>query len=444
MSTKKHERFATRSKTTANYWATGNRLFKFARKSANGATTIDAEYSMQISFRGRRSQFQLHTPIKAEAASKAARIYCDIVGKGWDEALEIHKPNAKPKKLAADTSLPPATVGSLISANARFSSARPESLEAYSKALRRIVAGIFNIAKGKKYDAFRGGRAAWIDRIDSKALSELTPAAVLAWRNQRIRAAKTPEERGRATVTTNSLIRNAKALLSNKVRPFIEQEMKLPSPLFFEGISAEPEPNLRYRSKIDAGEILEAARQDLAEQPETLKLLVLTLVCGLRRSEADTLLWDQFDFKRRILVIEDTEHKRLKSTDSAGEIDLEPEVCEMFEGFAKFRQSPFVLEASKRVRTSSMQDRKTRGYRCDLTQRSLIAWLRKQGVESRRPIHTLRKEIGAIIASREGIWKASRYLRHSDIRITSKLYSDKKVPVTSGLASFLVPPANRD
>jgi hypothetical protein len=63
----------------------------------------------------------------------------------------------------------------------------------------------------------------------------------------------------------------------------------------------------------------------------------------------------------------------------------------------------------------------------------------QQGVNSIRPIHTLRKEIGAVIASRDGIWKASRYLRHSDIRITSKLYADKKVPVTAGLAAFLTP-----
>jgi hypothetical protein len=71
-----------------------------------------------------------------------------------------------------------------------------------------------------------------------------------------------------------------------------------------------------------------------------------------------------------------------------------------------------------------------------------VEWLRKQGVQGLRPIHTLRKEIGAVIASRDGIWKASRYLRHSDIRITSRLYADKKIPVTSGLAAFFAPVAD--
>lgn len=67
------------------------------------------------------------------------------------------------------------------------------------------------------------------------------------------------------------------------------------------------------------------------------------------------------------------------------------------------------------------------------------ASIRENGI---RPIHTLRKEIGAVIASRDGIWKASRYLRHSDIRITSKLYADKKIPVTAGLAAFFAPVAD--
>jgi hypothetical protein len=42
----------------------------------------------------------------------------------------------------------------------------------------------------------------------------------------------------------------------------------------------------------------------------------------------------------------------------------------------------------------------------------------------------MRKEIGSIIASENGIFEASRYLRHSDIRITSAIYADKKKTVT--------------
>ena len=426
--------FAAKSKTSANYWQSGKRLFKLTRRNSQGVMMTDADYSCQISSGGHRERFQLRTANKAEAASKAAAIYRDVVGKGWEEARRIHKPKVAPKV----ETLPPATVGSLIAASMRLSNARAESMGAYAKALRRIAVGALEIKGGKKFDAFKGGRAAWVEKIDASPLSDLTPSVVLAWRNRFMKAARTPEARGRAAVTVNSLVRNAKALLSKKVRPFIEQEMQLPSPLFFEGVSAEQEPSLRYRSKIDAETILRAAQSELAGQDtEAFKLLLLTLVCGLRRSEADTLMWSQFDFGKRVLVIKDTEHKLLKSKDSAGDIDLEPELCALFQGYMATAQSPFVLEPSKRTRVATMQERATRGYRCEPTHQSLLTWLRAQGLNGIRPIHTMRKEIGSIIASRDGIWKASLYLRHSDIRITSKLYADKKIPVTAGLGSLL-------
>ena len=429
--------FAARSKTSANYWQQGKRLFRFNRKNAEGVQVQDADYSCQISHSGRRVQFQLHTPNKAAAATKAATIYRDVVGKGWEEAIRIHKPKSAPKIV----SLPVATVGSLINASMRLSSARVESMDAYAKALRRITAGVFEISEGKKYDAFKGGRTEWLEKIDGKPLSELTPAAVLSWRNRYMKKARSQEERGRAAVTVNSLIRNAKSLISKKIRRFIEQEMILPSPLFFEGLSAEAEPSLRYRSKIDAEAILKAAQSELAESdPEAFKLLLLTLVCGLRRSEADTVLWRQFNFEKGLLIIEDTEHKRLKSKDSAGDIDLEPELCAVFQRLKGETKSAFVLESPKGIRIKKESDsRKSRGYRCNETHHRVLLWLRNHGVTGMRPMHTLRKEIGSVIASRDGIWKASRYLRHSDIRITSRLYADKKIPVTSGLGAILAP-----
>lgn len=437
-------RFAPKSKGSANYWQVEGRLFKFTRgKKTKGVTVkADADYSCRISFGNRREQFQLHTANKAEAASKAASIYRDVAGKGWEEALCIHKPKAAPKV----KTLPPATVGGLIEASKRLSKARTESLDTYAKALRRITAGVLGIADGKKFDAFAGGRQAWLEKIDGKPLAALTPKAVTEWKIRFMKSARTPEERNRAAVTVNSLIRNAKALLSvrkkNNVCPLVEQEMQLPSPLFFDGVIDEEEPDMRYESIVDAESILRAAQSELAiQEPEAFKLLLLTLNCGLRRSEADALMWSQFNFQKRVLIIADNDYRRLKSKKSAGSIDLEPELCALFQGFMAKSQGPFVLEASRHIRFASAHERKSRGYRCERTHQSLLAWLRKQGVKGIRPIHTMRKEIGSIIASRDGIWKASLYLRHSGIVITSKLYADKKTPVTSGLGGFLAPAA---
>lgn len=155
---------------------------------------------------------------------------------------------------------------------------------------------------------------------------------------------------------------------------------------------------------------------------------------GLRRSEADKLLWSQFDFERRILRIEDTDEHRLKSRDSAGDVDMDPETCALFLRFlAQSRNGRFVLEEAQQTQARQGNIR----YRADATHRRLLVWLRSKGVTDKKPIHTLRKEIGSIIASRDGIFAASRYLRHADIQTTSRFYADKKIPITAGLGAIL-------
>jgi integrase len=173
-------------------------------------------------------------------------------------------------------------------------------------------------------------------------------------------------------------------------------------------------------------------------KPEVFKALLLTLVCGLRRSEADSMTWVQIDLDAGTLDIRDTEHKALKSADSAGKIALDAELVALLRGFKARAKGLFLLETPRLSRIPFTEHR-SRTYRCDATYQELIDWLRVKGVPGKRPIHTLRKEIGSIIASRDGIFAASRYLRHSDIRITSKLYADTKTLVAAGLGSLLAP-----
>jgi integrase len=63
--------------------------------------------------------------------------------------------------------------------------------------------------------------------------------------------------------------------------------------------------------------------------------------------------------------------------------------------------------------------------------------LRKNGVEGAKPIHTLRKEAGSIIATKAGIHAASRFLRHADIQVTSMHYADYKERVTVDMDDLL-------
>ncbi len=408
-------------KTDKRYWMQEKKLLSDPR-----SPTLFCKIQCQ----GRRESFPLKTANREAAAKKAALIYRDIVAGGWEAALATHKPET------VQAEVPAASVGSLIEAATRLSSARPESLDAYGKALRRITAGVIGLDNGRTYD-FKRGSEEWRAKVDAVSLDTLTPARVLAWKNAFLKAAPTPEDRNHASVTVNSLMRNSKSLLGKKTAPFIAQEIKLPPQLWFHGITAEAEPSLRYRLKIDAGTIIAAARDELADtQSEAFKLLLLTLVCGLRRSEADSLLWEQVDLDKAVISLHDTQFKKLKSKDSGGDIGMDAELVAMLRGFRTNAAGAFVLETPKLARVE-ITKQKSRGYRCDATLKILLEWLRKKGVPSQRPIHTLRKEIGSIIASRDGIFKASRYLRHSDIRITSRLYADTKAPVCAGLGAML-------
>lgn len=209
-----------------------------------------------------------------------------------------------------------------------------------------------------------------------------------------------PIDKRHAIVTVNSLIRNAKALLGKKILPFVGQRLVISRPLPFDGVSLEKSPSLRYTSRVDAYAILATARDELAESdPEGFKVLVLALVCGLRRSEIENLLWRAFDFTKAVLRVEPSEYHELKSEDSAGEIDLDAETAALFQGFrARASKELFVIESANPAR----RDTKSRCYRCNDIFDRVNSWLRGQGVENAKPLHTMRKEIGSIIAGAVG------------------------------------------
>lgn len=78
-------------------------------------------------------------------------------------------------------------------------------------------------------------------------------------------------------------------------------------------------------------------------------------------------------------------------------------------------------------------------YRCEPHFEDLYVWLRKQGVTARKPLHELRKELGALLASSQGIFAAQSVLRHAQISTTAAYYTDKKRRITAGLGSLLAP-----
>ena len=418
-----------KSRFTVAYWK--ERVAKVEGRSGQSPT-----FSIQIAYQGRRSRFPLRTAEKEAAAEKALAIFRVIEGEGWDAAMDRFKPS--PKKRAG-------TVGELIAASRDLSTVREATFNAYAGAFRRIAADIAGVANVTK-ETERRDRERTMEVRDAVRLDSFTPAALLAWRNGYLRSKTTdPQTKASAAVSVNAIIRNAQSLFPKKLRGFLSERVELPEGFLeaFDGIPKEKEPSARYLSKIDPEEILANAEGLIAgvggesEEPlsairrrETYKGLLLCLVFGLRKSEADVLLWEQFDLESGTLRIEDTEFKQLKSADSAGEIAIPSKLVPILQGFLAGASGDFVLESANATQ------RKPGSYRCQSTWKALTAWLRKQGVDSPKPIHSLRKEIGSVIASKQGIFAASRYLRHADIGTTAKYYADQKAPVVAPLAMF--------
>jgi hypothetical protein len=189
------------SKGDARYWLEGGRLFK---------NHDAAEYACRFTALGRRGHFKLGTANKKTAAAKAAAVYCTIQSKGWEVALAQFKPTKSEQSRGT-------TVGAFIETACRISTARSQSLEAYTKAFRKIVSEISGLSGDRKHDVRGGGAAVWRKKIDAVELASIAPAEIMAWKKRRLlEAGDDPLEKRRTIVTVNSLIRNAKALFGKK------------------------------------------------------------------------------------------------------------------------------------------------------------------------------------------------------------------------------------
>ncbi len=432
-------------KTDARHWQ--GRLFKnsFTR---NGVRQETADWCVKIKHQGRRETFNLGTPNAEAAAVIALRIYRTVQGAGWGACISEHKPEAAPKQPK------PATLGEWMAAVRETAELRPATFTNYSQCLRQIAAEIEDVGDQpalnedgtpkrdrkrrvvllSRFDYRAGGRDAWVAKVDALPLSVLTAAAVQRWKLEYIaRAGNAPDARRRAENSAASLIRCARALFSAKCRKYAGAEFILPEPLPFAGVDLPKKGNTAYQSKIDAPKLIEAARRELTGEP--FKVFTLGLLCGLRKREIDLLTWGQVDFEKGVVRIERTEYFQPKSEDSAGEVDLDAETLALLRGWKLAASGPFVIESSRPPRHESSRV----NYRCTPHFETLYAWLKKQGITARKPLHELRKELGALLASSQGIFAAQSVLRHAQISTTAAYYTDKKRRITAGLGALLAP-----
>jgi integrase len=410
-------------KSDVRYWR--QRVYKPVSVRAEGRVQGE-HFAVKLQYLGKRMTLSLNSANRDEAAGRARRMYLDLAAGGWELLLERHRP--KPSAPKTNSGL---TFGEYI-ALVRSKNLIPErTLNSYIPPLRRIVAQIKGIKPSRKRFSAKKGKA-WRDQIDAIPLSAVTPEDVRRWKTQRIDKAKNNEIlRRRYIISVNSTLRQARSLFGE--RKILKHLPQVP-PHPFENVEFEPRVDTKfYGAGIDAPTLLQRAIKDLGtERREECKAFLLAIALGLRRKEADHLMWSSFDFAAGTVQVQPTEHYGLKTRESAATLTLDPEIMELFKGWHAQRTSRFVIESDRSPRDASYHY-----YRADPIFNSLVKWLRSQGIDGDKPLHTLRKIFGSLIVEQAGIFAASSALRHTSIELTNSYYVDRTIRTTSGLGSVL-------
>jgi integrase len=447
---------AGRSKTDARYWT--DRIF-FPTFTKDGERLMARHYSARIAYLKLRHTFPLGTGNKETAAKTAATIFESLQRKGWKETLAKYAPTHAAKK--------PATVGELIREAQACSSVAPDTLADYTRSFRSIVAdvegikSVVPITRGKRvldpvtgkhrivkvatskdirFDPSTEAGEAWRKRVDAVPLSRITPEKIQKWKLSYVRdnGGDDYEQERRAKNTANSKLRQAKALFSKNVLPYVQRSLVLPSPLPFDGLTFFPRQSMRYVSRIDARALIRSAVETLAEtDPEAFKIFLLGIMAGLRAGEIDMLLWQQVNLDEETVTIKATPYFKPKAETSVGVVRIEPETAELLRGYRARAKGDFVIESDRPARTKG----RNRNRRAKDAFDALTKWLKAQGVTAYKPLHELRKEFGSLVCERGGLYAASRALRHADVAITAAHYLDEKERATVGLGQFLTAPA---
>lgn len=421
------------SKTDFRYWL--SRVNRHTWTVA-GVTHQASDYSMRLSHAGKRVYFPLNTPSKETAAKMAADLYRDVQLNGWEEATQKFKRGGA-EEPAADA----ITIGTVISAAAtRSIHLKPSTLSGYSTSLRQIAAACAGIVmtKEEKHDYVNGGTAKWRVATEAVPLASLTGAAIRKWQNAYVSAAKDPLERQRRVNSCNSLRAQASRLFSSSMlQLYRDAELDVTNP--FHGVKPLPSRGGRYTARFDAAELLRDAFIELAHGSNTdkqaLRVVVLSLTCGLRRGEVDRLQWSAINFEAGFLTIQTTADGAVKAVGSTRTVGLSPSVCDMLKNWKGTGKGVYVIAEEGTARP----DATFRHYRASRAFNRALEWLRAKLPATTKPLHHLRKEAGAIVAEGRGIYAAATMLGHRDVRTTSDSYAHLREHIGTGIELGLAP-----
>lgn len=426
------------SRDDVRFWR--DRVFR-PRYTRSGSRHQVKEFSARIQHLGRRQTFPLGVSNKEAAADQAKRIYLTIVREGWTAALEKFK-GRESKCL---------TIGEFLQEARRVSDTSERTFGDYARALREIAAGVHGISDPNNKRFAPKSRAEWLNRVHSLRLDSITPSSIQKWRLDYVRQRSgDPICQRSAQTSCDTRIRCARSLFSKKkVLNHLKGLHGIVDP--FAEVNFFSSKNRRYHSKFDAEALLRDAQRDLmsprSDSPptnenselksEAFKALIIFAFTGLRRKELDLLVWDQVDLNQRWIDLCYTKYFSPKAESSIGRVPLDEDAVSVLRGFrARAENDEFVMKGEKPRPKASYSY-----YRANKTFKFLLSWLRSYQLadgscpleDVQKPLHELRKEVGAILTTRYGIYAAKTVLRHSDISTTASYYADQKTPVSVGI-----------
>ena len=387
------------AKSSVNYWKSRVR----SRTLKDG--TLTAELYVRMKEGGRDAWFNLATANRGDAARAARDKWLEVQGKGLAAVLAESRPEIRPARVC--------TVSEYIAAAKALCTARPQTIAEYEASLRRVIASVRGIkAKSDKH----AHRAEWHAQIDAVHLDQITPADVKAWvkREEDTAAKKGQVNKDRRAHTIASHIRDARALFAEHIVAEVKKDLVFPPELPFAGVTATATTR-RFECDVDPTKLYAAA---FKLDPDTRTAFDLLLCGGLRRGEADLLPWAHVNLKVGAVAVNVTEFFRPKSKESYRTIPLPPDVVKRLRARrASAPAAEFVLEG----RAPKLAVGRGYEYRARAWE-TLPAWLRKQGIRDRTPLHTLRKLSGSFIYRVAGLEAARRHLGHRDITTTAASY----------------------
>ena len=264
--------------------------------------------------------------------------------------------------------------------------------------------------------------------VDARPVTLLSPDLVAAYIGARRAEAQGADDQARSAQiqrTANSTLRQAASLLSPKVLATLKRGGLDDLPDFRELRDAIETERFSRVAKLHwnppGDDVLGKTLREWAEMKDRNLFLAigLALSCGLRAGEIGQARWDWFTARNGAPFLDSRERDDISVDvkNRTGLIQVTPLDPWWTTLHTRARVMGWLGTGTELVIQGSTT------YRDDSLWRQLSAWLDALGWMTTKKAHALRAYAGSMVALKFGIYEASRWCRHSSVKVTEDHYA---------------------